>query len=433
MPLTLISSRFRTTFRALRHRNFRLFLIGQAISLIGTWMQRVAAAWLVYRLTGSAWLLGVIGFCSQAPTIPLGPLAGMAADRLDRYKILLWTQILEMVQALALAGLVLGGVVHIWHLVVLSLVLGVISTFEMPARQALVIRMIDDKTDLGNAIALHSSVFNGARLVGPSVAGLLIAAFGEGRGFLGEGMVFLLNGLSFLAVIWALLAMRVDRSTSGSAEESMSRHLIDGVRYAFGTPAIRAILTMLALFSLLGIPYAVLMPIIADRVYHGGAHALGLLLGAAGCGALIGAVMLAGRRTTAGLNRRVPLAGALFGAALLLLGLTPPWWLALALLFVIGWCGIYQVAASNTILQTLVDETQRGRVMSYFSMAVLGVMPLGNLLAGATAEWLGAPATLALGGGCCLICALVLRRGIRRIVLPATMPGVPDPARPSDA
>jgi MFS family permease len=426
MPFRRTIDRFRLTTRALRHRNFRLFLFGQSVSLVGTMMQRIAMAWLVWRITDSPWMLGLIGFCSQAPTLVLGPIAGMAADRLDRYKVLLAMQSLAMLQASILATLVLGGVVQVWHLVALSLALGAITTFEVPARQALVIRLIDDRADLGNAIALHSSAFNAARLVGPSVAGLLIA-------WLGEGPVFLINAVSFVAVLGALLALRIERPAPRPLDGGIARHLAEGFRYAFGTPSIRAILLLLGLISLAGMPYAVLMPVLADRVYNVGVDGLGFMLGVAGGGALAGALILASRRSATGLNRRVPIAAVAFSLSLLALGFAPPWPVALALLASVGLCGIYQVAGSNTILQTLVEETQRGRVMSYFSMAVLGMMPLGNLMAGALAQRLGAPATLAVCGACCLLASLTLGRAYGRVHLPPTMRGTPDPARPSEA
>ena len=385
-------------------------------------------AWLVYRLTHSALMLGVIGFTNHAPNFILAPVAGWVADRYDRYKILIAMHVLAMLQATTLAVLVLTGQIQIWHLILLSLAMGVILTFEIPARQAFVIRALDDKADLGNAIALHSSVFNLARLVGPALAGVMIAKWDE-------GVVFSINAVSFLAVIWALLAMRLTQPPLGPLRHGAGRHVADGFRYAFGTPSIRTILMLLALVSLVGMPYVVLMPLLADRVYQGGADALGFLMGAAGCGGLVGALMLAARRSAHGLPRLALICAGVFGLALLALSIQPPWLVALGLMFLIGWCGIYVYAGNNTNLQLLVDEAQRGRVMSYFSMSILGVMPMGNLLAGAVAERLNAPLTLAICGVCCLAGTLALSRGFLSIHIPSTTPPaplIPDPLKPPE-
>jgi MFS family permease len=381
--------------RALRHRNYRLFFTGQTVSLIGTWMTQVATSWLVYRLTGSAWLLGIVGFASRIPTFVLGPFAGVWVDRWNRHRTLVVTQILSMLQSFALAGLALAGIITIREIIWLGLAQGVINAFDMPARQAFVIQMVEDRADLGNAIALNSSMVNVARLLGPSIAGVIIAA-------VGEGYCFLIDGFSYLAVIASLLAMRIAAVVPRGAEKAIGHELKEGWNYVTSFVPIRSILLLLALISLVGMQYTVLMPIFAGQVLHGGAHTLGFLMGASGVGAIAGGMFLATRKNVLGLGRLVPLAAATFGAGLISLGLSRSLTLSLALMLFIGGAMMTQMAASNTILQTIVDDDKRGRVMSFYSMAFLGMAPFGSLLAGAMAHQIGAPRTVMISGTICI-------------------------------
>lgn len=398
----------RDIVRALHHRNFRLFFVGQTISLVGTWMQRIAVGWLVYRLTDSAFLLGVVGFAGQIPVFVLAPLAGVLADRWDRHRLLILTQVLAMLQAFVLSFLVLTGTVMIWHIIVLSLVLGVVSAFDIPVRQAFMIEMIEDKSDLGNAIALNSSMVNAARLLGPSAAGLLIAT-------LGEGMCFLVNGLSYVAVIASLLMMTVSHETVWDQGLKAWHDLREGLAYVYGFEPIRAIILLLALASLMGMPYVALMPIFAKDVLHGGPSALGFLMGASGVGALGGALYLAARRSALGLGLLIPLAAATFGIALIGFAFSRNFLLSLLLMSAVGFGQMVQLAGSNTLLQTMVDDRQRGRVMGFFTLAFVGMAPVGTLLAGALASVIGAPWTLFIGGIACLVGAGVFARRLPRL------------------
>ncbi len=386
--------------RALRHRNYRLFFSGQSVSLVGTWMTRIATSWLVYRLTGSAWMLGLVGFAGQIPSFLLAPLAGVLVDRWDRHRLLVVTQVLAMLQSAALAALALAGVIRIWHILALSLFQGLINAFDMPGRQAFVVEMVDSRADLANAIALNSSMVNAARLIGPAIGGALIAA-------VGEGWCFALDALSYLAVIGSLLAMRLPHRAAGqqgtAAKPPVLAELRAGFAYAAGSGPIRSILLLLAIVSLVGMPYTVLMPIFASQILHGGPHTLGFLMGATGVGALGGAVYLASRRSVLGLGRLIPWMSALFGAGLIGFALSRSLWLSLALLLVTGAGFMAQMAASNTLLQTLVDDDKRGRVMSFYTMAFMGTAPFGSLFAGGIAHHLGAPAALLAGGAGCLL------------------------------
>jgi MFS family permease len=381
--------------RALRSRNYRLFFIGQSVSLIGTWMTQIATSWLVYRLTGSAWLLGIVGFASRIPTFFLAPFAGVWVDRWNRHRTLIVTQILSMLQSFALAGLALAGIITIREVIWLGLAQGVINAFDMPARQAFVIQMVEDRADLGNAIALNSSMVNAARLLGPSIAGVIIAA-------VGEGYCFLIDGFSYLAVIASLLAMRIAPIQQQTAQKPIWHELKEGWSYVTHFVPIRSILLLLALVSLVGMQYTVLMPIFAGQVLHGGAHTLGFLMGASGVGALAGAMFLATRKNVLGLGRMVPLAAAGFGTGLIALGLSRSLWLSLALMLLVGGAMMIQMAASNTILQTIVEDDKRGRVMSFYSMAFLGMAPFGSLMAGALAHRIGAPRTVVISGIICI-------------------------------
>jgi MFS family permease len=400
--------------RALRSRNYRLFFGGQSISLIGTWMTRIATSWLVYRLTNSALLLGVAGFASQVPSFFIAPLAGVLIDRWDRRRTLVVTQILAMIQSFALAALALSNHINIWWIISLALVQGLINSFDMPARQAFVIEMIDDRSYLSNAIALNSSMVNGSRLLGPAIAGIVIAK-------VGEGYCFLIDGISYIAVIISLLMMRVALREHRQRTHPL-HDLMDGWKYVSQSPAIRSILTLLGLVNMVGMPYSVLAPIIAGTVLHGDANTLGLLMGASGVGALISAISLTLRTTVIGLGRMIAISSALFGVGLILFGASRSLPLSMLLMAVTGFGMMQQMAASNTILQTIISDTKRGRVMAFYTLAVVGVTPWGSLMAGSLAQRIGAPATLAFSGTICLGASIwfwlhlpALRRVIRPI------------------
>ena len=403
------------SFSALRHRNFRLFLGGQVVSLTGTWMQQVALGWLVYRLTRSAFLLGLVGFAGQIPSLFLAPFAGVWADRWNRHRMIVATQALSMLQALVLAGLVLTGAIQVGHVLALSLFLGVVNAFDIPARQSFLVEMVGGREDLANAIALNSSTFNAARLVGPSIAGTIIAVAGE-------GVVFLLNGVSYAAVIGALLAMRLaPHPPRPGPVAPVWRRLEEGVAYVTHSAPIRSILLLLSLVSLTGAPYAVLMPVFAADVLHGDAHTLGFLVGSIGVGALCGALLLATRRTVRGLGRFIVASVTAFGASVIAFSVSRSVWLSLVLAFLCGFALMVHMAASNTIVQTIVDDDKRGRVMSFYAAAFQGTMPLGSLLGGGLAGLVGAPRTLQLGGAACLLGALVFARalpGVRAEIRP---------------
>jgi MFS family permease len=387
------------TLRALRHPNYRLFFFGQGISMVGTWMQSVALSWLVYRLTGSALLLGTVGFTLQIPVLLLAPLAGVLADRWSLRRVLVLTQSLALAQATALALLTLTGAVSVWHVLVLSAFMGVVNAFDMPVRQAFVVQMVDQPEDLGNAIALNSFLVNGARLIGPSLAGLVIAE-------IGEGACFLLNAVSYVAVIAALLAMTVKPRAAGAHHAPFARGLRDGFAYAFGFAPIRSLLLLLALTSLMGMSYATVMPLFAAEVLGGGARTLGFLLGATGLGAVGAALYLAGRPSVVGLGRVIVAGSGIFGLSLIAVGSSRVLWVALPLMLLVGLGMMLQIASSNTVLQTIVDDDKRGRVMSLYAMAFLGMTPFGSLLAGSLAHALGTPHTLMIGGGCCVLGAV---------------------------
>ena len=401
-------------FRALRSRNYRLYFFGQGLSLVGTWMTYVATGWLVYRITNSAVLLGVVGFAGQIPAFLLAPFGGVLVDRWNKHRVLVATQVLAMLQSLALAILTLTGRITVHEIIALCVLQGVINGFDLPARQAFVAEMLEGPEDLGNAIALNSSIFNGARLIGPSIAGLLIAGTGE-------GICFLVDGLSYLAVIWAFAMMRLPKTHAPPKPRPLLRELREGLAYAYRFVPIRAILALTAFISLVGIPYTVLMPVFAREILHGGAHTLGFLMGASGLGALIGALYLAARKTVIGLGRLITFATVLFGAGLIAFGFSRWWWLSLGLMLLVGFGMLVQMAASNTIIQTIVDENKRGRVMSFYAMAFMGMAPFGSLLAGHLASRIGAPRTLLIGGVGCLLGALVFARQLprlRRIIRP---------------
>ncbi|WP_246151203.1 MFS transporter [Adhaeribacter aerolatus] len=383
-------------FRALQYKNYRLFFSGQGISLIGTWMQQIAMSWLVYRLTDSVFLLGILGFASQIPSFLLGPFAGVVSDRFNRHRILIFTQALSMVQASVLATLVLTERATTTWLIGLSVFLGIVNAFDVSARQAFVVSLIPKREDVSNAIALNSSMFNMARLVGPSIAGILIAA-------VGEGMCFLINAISYVAVILSLLLIKVTPFVQSKKDAQIWRSLKEGFGYAFGFPPIRAIILLIALISLFGMPFSVLMPVFARDILHGGANTLGYLMGASGIGALLGALYLAQRSSVIGLGKIIIGATLLMSVGLICFSFTQSLWLALIFIFMTGLGMIVQMAANNTILQTIVDDDKRGRVMSFYSMAFMGMAPFGSLIAGAVADRIGVAYTFL---GCGIMCFL---------------------------
>lgn len=395
-----LGDRVKQVLRAFRHRNYRLFFFGQGISLIGTWTQQVALSWLVYRLTGSALLLGVVAFSNQIPTLFFGPFAGVVADRFNRKHLLLWTQALSMLQALVLAALVLTGVVVPWHIVALSIFIGTINAFDMPTRQSFVIEMVEGREDLGNAIALNSALFNSARFIGPSVAGILVST-------VGEGICFLLNGISYVAVLAALQAIRVSEREVRREKGPLWAEFREGLQYVAGFKPILAILALLSLFSIAGSPFMVLMPAFAKDILHGNANTFGFLMSAAGIGALSATMYLASRDSANGLIKLIPVASGTFGIGIAAFALSRSFSVAMVFLFVAGFSMMCQIASSNTIIQTIVDEDKRGRVMSLYAMAFLGTMPFGSLLAGSVAHTLGVPDTLLLGAACCITGAAI--------------------------
>ncbi len=407
-------SKFQPILRALNSRNYRLFFAGQAISLIGTWMTQIATVWLVYHLTNSAWWLGVVGFSSQIPSFVISPFGGIIVDRWNRHRILIITQILAMLQSLALAILAMTGIIHISHIILLSIIQGLITAVDSPARQAFVTEMVERKEDLGNAIALNSSMFNGARLVGPAIAGLLIAS-------VGAGVCFLIDGLSYLAVIASLLAMKLKPRKIPEQTTDVWQRLKEGFIYAFGFPPIRAILLLLALFSFMGMPYTVLIPIFATQILQGGPETLGFLMAAVGVGALSGAIYLSSRQSVLGLGKIIAFSPAVLGLALIIFSQSRSLWLSLLTMLFVGCGSILQIASSNTILQTIVEEDKRGRLMSWYTMAFLGILPFGNLAAGALANQIGAPNTVMIGGIFCILGSLVFAKQLpelRRLVRP---------------
>ncbi len=410
--------RFRipSALRSLSHKNYRLFYGGQLISLTGTWMQIVAQSWLVYRLTDSAATLGLVAFAGQMPGFLLAPLGGAVADTFSRHRILITTQAFAMLLAFALSVLTLTGTVAVWHVYVLAALLGVVNAFDIPSRQAFVADLVG-REDLVNAIALNSSMINGARLVGPAMAGLLVAT-------IGEGWCFFVNGLSYVAVIAGLSRMRVERQATAAERRSPIQRIVEGFSFVGRTGPIRALIILLGLVSLFGMPYTVLMPVFADRILHVGAGGLGMLLGAAGVGALCAALLLVARRGVRGMGRLVAFSSAGFGASLVLFSQLQDFRLAVVVLVVVGFSMIIQIASSNTLVQAMSPDALRGRVMAVYSMMFLGMAPLGALLAGWLAERVGAANTVALGGAGCILSALIfslrlpaLRREARKLLV----------------
>jgi MFS family permease len=392
--------RARVVLRSLRHRNYRLFFIGQGTSLVGTWMQSVAMSWLAYRMTNSPFFLGVIAFAGQISTFVIAPRAGVIADRFSRQRIVIWTQICSMIQALILTMLVYTGHVTIWHLVVLSVVLGLINGFDIPTRQAFIPELVDLPEDLPNAIALNSFIFNGARLIGPSIAGLVIYAAGEWP-------CFLLNAVSYLAVLVALLMMRLKKKAMPSHNGPALGGLKEGVVYAWRFVPIRMMLLLLGFISLFGMSYVVLMPVFAKDILGGGPHTLGFLHGAVGVGALVGALYLASRKTIRGLGRIIFIGICTFGFGVIAFSFSTQLWLSLAFVLLAGFGLMVQMASINTLLQILVDDDKRGRVMSLYTMSFIGMASFGSLIAGSAATHIGAPNTLRISGLLCIVAAMV--------------------------
>jgi MFS family permease len=398
----------------------QLFFSGQTISLVGTWMQNVAQAWLVYRLTGSSVLLGLVSFAGQIPVFLAAPVAGIVADRFRRHRVVIVTQTTSMLLAFALAALTLTGTVRIWHIFVLAALGGVVNAFDIPARQALIVDMVS-REDLMNAIALNSSMFNASRVLGPAVAGLLVAS-------IGEGWCFFANGVSYIAVIVGLLFIRVAAHKPVKQPGTPLEDVIEGFRFVIGNPAIHYLMILLGILSLTGMPITVLMPIFADRILHGGARGLGVLMGASGIGALAGALLLASRQSVKGLGRWVAIAAGAFGVSLIVFAVSRSYWLSCALLLPVGFAMMVEMGSSNTLIHTMSPDHLRGRVMSVYSMMFMGMAPIGALVAGVTAGRWGAPATVAGGGVLCIIAAAVfgfrwpgLRAGARELIAAAQM------------
>jgi MFS family permease len=403
----MMQSRLKASLRAFRHRNYRLFFAGQLTSLVGTWMQTVAQSWLVYRLTGSATLLGLVGFASQFPIFLLSPVAGAVADMYPRRRTMIVIQSLMMLLAFPLAVLTLMHRIQVSYVIVLAILLGFVNAFDIPVRQSFVAEMVG-REDLINAIALNSSMMNGARIIGPAVAGILVSV-------VGEGWCFFLNGLSYLAVIIGLIFITAGNNRPREHEGSRIEAILEGFRFALHTRPVRALLLLLGVVSLMGMPYSVLMPIFADKILKGGAKGLGLLMGSSGVGALLGAAVLAGRQGVSGLGNWVMFACAGFGTSLMLFSLSRNFWFSTLLLLPVGFSMMVQMASSNTLIQSMVPDRLRGRVMALYSMMFLGMAPFGALLSGILANLMGAPSTVALGGAVCIAGAVVFRSHLPKI------------------
>jgi len=406
-PARLKHPRIPAMLRALRHRNFQLFFGGQLISLIGTWMDNVAEAWLVYRLTGSSFLLGTVAFAGQIPVFLLAPLGGMAADRWNRRRIVIATQTLSMIQAGILAALTLSHRITVWEVIVLAASMGAVNAFDIPARQAFLVEMVG-REDLMNAIALNSSMFNGARVIGPAVAGILVAS-------IGEGWCFFANSVSYIAVITGLLLMHVEPLRRAISKETPFENIVEGFRFVHRSGPIRALMMLIGVVSFVAVPYSVLMPIFADRILHGGARGLGILMGAAGVGALLGALTLAARRGVHGLGRVVAYAAAGFGFSLILFSFSRSFWLSVALLIPVGYGVMLQMSSSNTLIQAMVPDHLRGRAMAVYTMMFMGMAPMGALFAGAMADRVGAPMTVTIGGLTAMLGAAYFYRNLPKL------------------
>ncbi len=394
-------------FRALQHRNFQLFIAGQLTSLIGTWMQTTAQLWLVYKLTNSAALLGVFGFANQVPILFLAALGGYIGDRYNRHHGVIWTQIVSMVLAFVLAALTFANIIQVWELIFIAFLVGVVNAFDVPIRQAFLVEMVV-KEDLPNAIALNSSIFNGARVVGPAIAGFALA-------WKGPAWCFFLNGVSFLAVIGALLAMRIVKRESKREAGSPFQSLLQGFRFAMSDLPIRSTLLLLSMLSLLGLQYSVFLPIFASEILHRGAKGFGLLMSAAGVGAVIGALHFAARTSYKGLARWIAATSTTCAVGLVIFSQSRVFWLSMAVLLVVGFCATVQMAATNTTLQNRVPDQLRGRIMAVYATMFMGVQPIGSLIAGLVAKRIGAPYTLAVFGTLCFLGSMIF---IFRVVMP---------------
>ncbi len=405
-------STFHTVFASLQSRNYRLYFFGQGISLVGTWMQQIALSWLIYRLTGSVFLLGLISFTSQIPNFVLSPLTGVITDRYDRLKIMTIAQVLFMLEAFTMTLLVMSGHIEVWQIIVLSVFFGIISAFEAPARQSLTVDLIDNPKHLGNAIALNSALFNAARLIGPAIAGITIAA-------VGEGVSFLMNTISYLGVIGALLMVRLPNKESKPVHRDFKESFSEGFKYTFNTLPLRTLILILAILSLSGYPFIVLLPAYAKEILHGGSDTLGFLMSGMGAGALIGALIMAARKSVLGLGKIISWHLGILGIAVILAGISNQLGYSLIILFFGGLSMILSLAAINIMIQSLADEDKRGRVMSFYAMALMGTLPIGNLLAGIIASAIGIENTLFIGGGITVITAFWFefnRRGMRETV-----------------
>jgi len=420
-------SKMKSTFSSLRSRNYRLYFIGQGFSLVGTWMGNIALSWLVYRITGSVFLLGLVGFTNQIPMLILSPISGVLTDRYDRRKMMLLAQVCFLVQSLIMALLVLFDLVEVWHIITLSVIFGIISAFDAPARHSMVIDLIAKPEDLGNAIALNSAIFNAARLVGPAIAGITIA-------LVGEGICFLLNAASFIAIIFALLKIRIPSRPPAAQSANLKKSFAEGFQYTFQSVPIRTLLLLLAVMSLVGFPFLVLMPAYAKEILHGGADTLGFLMSGLGAGALLGALYMAGRKSVLGLGRIISIFAATMGLALVVVSFSRDMYLSLPIFFVGGLSMILSIAAINTMIQTIADEDKRGRVMSFYSVALMGTYPIGNLLAGSVASGIGIPNTLLIGGAITIVSGILFhlnRKSFRKFVRPiyinkGILPSLPD-------
>ena len=429
------SRRLPATLRAMRHRNFQLFFSGQLVSLIGTWMQTVAQSWLVYKITKSPLLLGSVGFASQFPVFLASPLGGIVADRYNRHRVVIATQTASMVLAFILAALTLTHHITVPEIFVLAILLGIVNAFDLPGRQSFLVEMVG-KEDLMNAIALNSSMFNGARVVGPAIAGILVAR-------IGEGWCFFANAVSYIAVIAGLLLMKVTPRAIQPMGSAIA-HVVEGFRFVRHTAPIRALLLLVGLVSLVAMPYTVLMPVFADKILHGGglkfaamigshdpgAVRLGVLMGATGVGALLAGIALAARRGVYGLGRWITLACAGFGLSLIAFALSRNFWVSAALLVPAGFCMMLQMSSSNTLIQSMVHDHLRGRVMSVYAMSLIGMAPFGALFAGALADRLGAPVTVIMGAVACVGAAAIfglhlpkIRDEARRLIVAQQMLG----------
>jgi MFS family permease len=394
--------------RSLRHRNYRLFFMGQGVSLVGTWMQSVAMSWLVYRMTRSGFMLGLVAFSGQIPVLFFSPFAGVIGDRLNRHRIMIIVQVFSMVQAFALAAITISGVVQVWHLIALSFILGVINAFDMPTRQAFIFEMIEDKSDLGNAIALNSGIFNGSRFIGPAIAGVVVA-------LAGEGVCFAINGVSYFAAITALVLMKFPSRVLSNRQSRLFAELKEGALYAFGFRPIRDLIVTVAFMSLVAMSFPVLIPIFAGRILHGGSHTYGFLVASTGAGAVAGVAFLATRKNVLGLGRVISASLIFFGMGLVAFSFSRSPLLSICILAPVGFGMIATLASCNTLVQTIVEEDKRGRVMSLYVMAMMGAAPLGSIMAGSASSVIGAPYTVLVGGILCILGGIIFAARLRSL------------------